>query len=707
MKKLIFALLAILLSNLVFAQFNLVGSAVGSAGSYNLTPPSSCGAIISSGAIWSTSTVDFTHSFTLQYDALFDMYSGGADGICAVFGDRINTAAGTGSYNYKGGCLGYYNYTWGGCGSWAGSGSCGHDPDFDESVAVEFDIFNNTCANLFDPPYDHAAICQNGFPQPLHWSGTPCGGSSPDGGPVLINGVSGIKDNKFHTYDIIWCPIAGSTPLTGHFIVLLDGGTVLLNTLFIPSTVFLSSPITAINWGFTGATQSDCSNQEIKNISISTSGSLTVNVSIQLCSASSVTLPAPGPPFSYTMWSTGSTAPSITVSSSGIYSVQTACSCVKLKTVYNVAFGPVPGPISGTGPVCIGGSINLTDPTTGGTWSSDGYFDVIGPATGIETGMNGGTGTVTYTLPDGCFVTAPAIVDSSTVGPVIGPSTLCEGSTVTLTDITPGGTWSGGGTYATISAMGVVTPITGTSGGIDIFTYTATSGTCTNSAYIYIDVIAYRYPCVTVSCTGCGPYMYTFTSTIPVSSSGYIVYDIVNSSGITCAGPFTMPFPAAPVPAASFYASASCPGDGICIIGLTDSGCYWGSGPVPPWPTTPLPPLPHDCCALQNPGISYRSGNLINGNTSGEVSSAISLLPNPNNGVLHITGTMPAGTDEQSVNMEVLDVSGNIIITDIASLDKGIINKTITINSNIANGTYMLKLKTTKGDQLFKFTLER
>ena len=109
MKKSIFASFVILTSNLLFAQFNLVGSAAGSAGSYNITPTSSCGAVVSSGAIWSTSTVDFTHSFTLKYDALFDKNSGAADGICAVFGDRINTAAGTGSYNYKGGSLGYYS----------------------------------------------------------------------------------------------------------------------------------------------------------------------------------------------------------------------------------------------------------------------------------------------------------------------------------------------------------------------------------------------------------------------------------------------------------------------------------------------------------------------------------------------------------------------------------------------------------------------
>ncbi len=69
----------------------------------------------------------------------------------------------------------------------------------------------------------------------------------------------------------------------------------------------------------------------------------------------------------------------------------------------NITVNPIPDPVSGASHVCVGDNITLTDPTTGGTWSTTGTHASIGSTTGIVTGISGGTENITYSLSDGCF----------------------------------------------------------------------------------------------------------------------------------------------------------------------------------------------------------------------------------------------------------------------------------------------------------------
>jgi trimeric autotransporter adhesin len=148
-------------------------------------------------------------------------------------------------------------------------------------------------------------------------------------------------------------------------------------------------------------------------------------------------------------------------------------------TTATVTVNGLPGTITGTTHVCVGNSVALSDPATGGgTWtSSNTSIATIGSSTGTLAGVATGTVTVTYSLGTGCTVTTPATVNPLPIAIGTGPSSLCMGSTATLTDATTGGTWSSiSPAIATIgSSSGIVSGITA---GTTIIVYTLPTG-CT------------------------------------------------------------------------------------------------------------------------------------------------------------------------------------------------------------------------------------
>ncbi len=183
------------------------------------------------------------------------------------------------------------------------------------------------------------------------------------------------------------------------------------------------------------------------------------------CSGGSVTLTS-SPGTSY-LWSTGATTSSINITATGNYSVkvtnangcQSASSAVTAVTVNSLPAAPV---ISDGGPTtfCEGGSVALTSsPGTTYLWSTGATTQNINPTTS-------GTYSVRITNANGCqsssSVPAVVTVNALPAMPVItssGPTTFCEGGSVTLTSsqgsdylwstgaITPGINISTAGSY--------------------------------------------------------------------------------------------------------------------------------------------------------------------------------------------------------------------------------------------------------------------
>ncbi len=209
-----------------------------------------------------------------------------------------------------------------------------------------------------------------------------------------------------------------------------------------------------------------------------------------ICAGNSVTLTTSATtttgPITY-MW-TPSTGLSCTTCSSPVatpgttttYSVTAtdASGCTKVKGVTITVYS-VPTAISGPTNVCPGASISLSDAVTGGVWTTaPTTYGTINSSTGLYTGISSGVATVTYTVGGSCSISTTITVNS--LPPAIGgPSNVCQGSSITETDGTTGGTWtvfpaviaSIGGSTGVLSAA-----VTGFAVSTAIVTYTPGTG---------------------------------------------------------------------------------------------------------------------------------------------------------------------------------------------------------------------------------------
>ncbi len=149
----------------------------------------------------------------------------------------------------------------------------------------------------------------------------------------------------------------------------------------------------------------------------------------------------------------------------------------------SITVNPFPAAISGSGSVCVGATTPLSSTTPGGIWSSTAVtIATVGPTTGIVTGVNPGTVTIRYTV-GGCAATFVVTVVTA-AAPIVGPTTVCAGSTITLTNPSTGGTWQCVciGIASVGSSTGVVT---GISSGTCIVTYSLSAG-CTTTRVITV-----------------------------------------------------------------------------------------------------------------------------------------------------------------------------------------------------------------------------
>ena len=218
---------------------------------------------------------------------------------------------------------------------------------------------------------------------------------------------------------------------------------------------------------------------------ISASGALT------FCEGGNVTLTSSSA--TGNTWSTGETTPSITVSTSGTFTVSvTTAGCTSgasEETVVTVNPIPAAPVINANGALtfCEGGSVTLTSSSaTGNTWSN-------GETSASITVSTAGTYTVT-TSENGCM--SPASAGTTVVVNVIpatpsisasGPLTFCPEGNVTLTSSSAtGNTWSTGATTPSITVSTAGT-----------YTVSVTTDGCTSAASVGTTVTVNENPTVT------------------------------------------------------------------------------------------------------------------------------------------------------------------------------------------------------------------
>lgn len=277
---------------------------------------------------------------------------------------------------------------------------------------------------------------------------------------------------------------------------------------------------------------------------------VTANGPTTFCQGGSVTLVA-STGVAYA-WNNGQITQSITVTTSGTYSVTvtSADGCSATSTGMVVTVNALPTPTitaGGATTFCQGGNVTLT--ASAGTaylWSS-------GETTQSIVANVDGPYSVTVTNANGCQATSAntnlVVYPLPTVAAITGANAVCEGTTVVLATTTTGGTWSSSNALAaTISSTGVVT---GIAAGNTVLTYSVTDANgCSNAVTAAMTVNAGTSATISASgtttfCAGgnvtltASPgatYSWStgdLTQSITVSTAGTYYVNVTNASGCT------------------------------------------------------------------------------------------------------------------------------------------------------------------------------
>jgi uncharacterized protein YccT (UPF0319 family) len=189
----------------------------------------------------------------------------------------------------------------------------------------------------------------------------------------------------------------------------------------------------------------------------------------------------------------------------------------------------IPSAINGnTGSICGGGTLALSGSTGGGTWSSNNTAVASVDASGIVTGVSGGTAAVTYTMAGGC--PSFTIVTVNPPVAITGASSVVKTNTTILSDASAGGIWSSGNTaFATVNASGVITGVTYGSA-----TISYTIGSCYVTKDIFVTPAPYCTPAYTNAALACSTYSMYIINFSSNGANGSALSD--NASGCTGTG---------------------------------------------------------------------------------------------------------------------------------------------------------------------------
>gem|GEM_PF-1759494 len=193
---------------------------------------------------------------------------------------------------------------------------------------------------------------------------------------------------------------------------------------------------------------------------------------------------------------------------------------------------PVVPPIMGVSSVCVGDTNTLTDADTSGIWTSDNRDSLrINRHTAFIRGLIAGSTIINYTITNsyGCKGVA---MDTIIVNPlpyishISGLSTVCQGSSITLTDSASGGSWTSNRPVNAPISSGVLTGVNPTNATIK-YTVTSDSG-CVASVTKLDTVLATSTSTITASI--CNGSSYTFNGTT-YTTSGTYTFDSLNKVG--------------------------------------------------------------------------------------------------------------------------------------------------------------------------------
>ncbi|WPR73040.1 T9SS type B sorting domain-containing protein [Flavobacterium sp. NG2] len=345
----------------------------------------------------------------------------------------------------------------------------------------------------------------------------------------------------------------------------------------------------------TGASCSLFSNEVSLTVNVIATPTITAGSSTTFCTGDSVVLTSSSA--TGNLWSTGETTQSITVTSSGTYTVKvmngSCASATSAGTVVTVNAIPATPTISATGVTtfCSGGSVVLTSSSSvGNLWST-------GETTQSITVASSGTYTVKV-INNGC-TSATSAGTNVTVNPTpatpiittVSPTTFCTGGSVVLTSSSSvGNLWSTGETTQSITV---------TSSGT--YTVKVMNGSCASATSAGTVVTVNAIPATptilatgaTTFCSG-GSVVLTSSSSvgnlwstgettqsITVASSGTYTVKVI-SNGCTSATSAGTNVTVNPTPATPIITTVSpttfCTGGSVVLTSSSSVGNLWSTG---------------------------------------------------------------------------------------------------------------------------------
>ncbi len=266
------------------------------------------------------------------------------------------------------------------------------------------------------------------------------------------------------------------------------------------------------------------------------------------------------------------------------YTIGTGCFVTRTMTV-----NPLPLPIAGTAAVCDGSTTGLTDATVGGTWSSNNTSIATVTPTGVVTGISPGTANIIYTLGTTCSQSVTVTV-SPTPAPITGVPLACVNNTSSLSDVTPGGTWSSNSIFnASVDAFGLVTAH---NAGFATISYTMPGG-CKSTVQFTVQALPSVITGTPQVCAGSSSTLVSVPTTGIWSSSDPLVA-IVSSTGVVtgiAAGTSTISyslttgcnrtvvFTVNPLPPVSTGGNTVCLGTSVTLANSMTGGMWTSNNP--------------------------------------------------------------------------------------------------------------------------------
>ena len=86
--------------------------------------------------------------------------------------------------------------------------------------------------------------------------------------------------------------------------------------------------------------------------------------------------------------------------------------------------------------------------------------------------------------------------------------------------------------------------------------------------------------------------------------------------------------------------------------------------------------------------------------------SDIRVLPNPNKGMFSVKGTL-ANTNAHDVTLEITNMLGQVVYRNAVTASNGVINEQVQLGGNLANGMYVLSVRSGSENNVFHFVIEQ